>query len=298
MGASPRQTYSQLRDLEIRVISSEISFSQRSSFEAETGSYVVDVIRSFLSMPISWNSPSSAHSSVAQPVALTPARDLQYPGTSSNTTKWVFGQIGGVSSSLAIGSDGTIYAVSNDLHLYAINSDGSIKWTQNLGETGYAPLLSPNGTIFVPTATHVQAFAPTGLEEWSLPTAPNNGTNLAISDSLGMIYSVNDQNLYSIRFNGKIAWETKVGCSDSSPVIGPDGTIYCRGTGSSLTSNLVRSKPQWNHQVDGSNSIWNERREYYSGSRQFDGRNICLRIKWNILCIQPERNRELEFKEF
>ena len=45
------------------------------------------------------------------------------------TKKWEYSTGGTVYSSPAIGSDGTIYIGSNDRYLYALNPDGSLKWS-------------------------------------------------------------------------------------------------------------------------------------------------------------------------
>ena len=64
--------------------------------------------------------------------------------------KWKYTTGGGVYSSPAIGSDGTIYVGSSDGDLYAINPDGTLKWKY---ETGYmvcsSPAIGSDGTIYV-----------------------------------------------------------------------------------------------------------------------------------------------------
>ncbi len=45
------------------------------------------------------------------------------------TLKWSYATGGGIYSSPAVGPDGTIYVGSRDFSLYAINPDGTLKWS-------------------------------------------------------------------------------------------------------------------------------------------------------------------------
>lgn len=63
------------------------------------------------------------------------------------TVKWRFETEGDVSSSPAIGSDGTIYFSANGGNFYALNPDGSLKWQHDGGFKG-SPVISDNGTIY------------------------------------------------------------------------------------------------------------------------------------------------------
>ena len=64
--------------------------------------------------------------------------------------KWSFKTGGRVSSSPAIGSDGTIYVGSWDNKLYAMNPDGSKKWAFYSGYLERSsPAIGSDGTIYV-----------------------------------------------------------------------------------------------------------------------------------------------------
>jgi eukaryotic-like serine/threonine-protein kinase len=55
-----------------------------------------------------------------------------------------------VESSPAIGADGTVYVGSDDNKLYAINPDGSLKWTYITGDyVRSSPAIGANGTVYV-----------------------------------------------------------------------------------------------------------------------------------------------------
>jgi len=88
----------------------------------------------------------------------------------------------------AIGPDGTIYVSYDDNYLRAFNPDGSVKWVKSVGVAG--------------------------------------GFTLAV-DKDGLIYAASeDSSLYVINSSGKVVSRFDGGDWLSSPVIGPDGTIY------------------------------------------------------------------------
>ncbi len=82
----------------------------------------------------------------AQRTGLSP-----YVGSQNGTKKWEYETGGGIDSSPAIGSDGTIYVGSYDKKLYALNSDGSKKWEYETGSGIIlsSPAISSDGTIYV-----------------------------------------------------------------------------------------------------------------------------------------------------
>ena len=53
-------------------------------------------------------------------------------------------------SSPAVGSDGTIYIESEDYSVYALGSDGYLKWQRNVNVFPYSsPAIGTDGTIYV-----------------------------------------------------------------------------------------------------------------------------------------------------
>lgn len=70
----------------------------------------------------------------------------QIPGTK----KWEFMAGAEISSSPAIGTDGTIYVGSWNNNLYAINPDGTKNWQfPTLGRIESSPTIALDGTIYI-----------------------------------------------------------------------------------------------------------------------------------------------------
>jgi PKD repeat protein len=162
-----------------------------------------------------------------------------YSGPQSDIVKWVFAGIpafaGRDVSQPIIGSDGTIYvyAIAGS-YLYAIDSDGNLKWRV---DTGYGwdssftppPAVGPDGTIYAPTmdaiGTKLLALDSNGSTKWSyslgsLASAPAIGPDGVIYIGSGSVYAINP--------DGTLKWKSDVASTGDpfSMTIGPDGTIY------------------------------------------------------------------------
>lgn len=82
----------------------------------------------------------------------------------NGTLKWKIKAASGCGSA-AIGVDGTIYIVSNNL--YAIYPNGTIKWSLPVGNTGHSSqALSADGTIYICSGRTLIAVSPEGSELW------------------------------------------------------------------------------------------------------------------------------------
>jgi len=119
-----------------------------------------------------------------------------YIGPEEADTLWTYTPGGGITwSSPAIGEDGTIYFGSRDGNLYAINPDGTLKWTYGTnGAIQSSPAIGADGTIYI---------------------GSDDGNLYAIEDSIT---------------HGKLRWKHEVINPQYPPrgpiMIGTDGTIY------------------------------------------------------------------------
>ena len=68
-----------------------------------------------------------------------------------------------------IGTDGTVYAASDDNKVYALNPDGTLKWSFLTTFDIYSPLaLGADGSIYAITAVNrLYALKPDGTLKWS-----------------------------------------------------------------------------------------------------------------------------------
>jgi len=98
-----------------------------------------------------------------------------YPN--NGTLKWKFG-MSGWPGSPAIADDGTIYVASLDRNLYAICPNGTLKWKHSGIELGSGnnPSIAEDGTIYI-GAKHFYAINPDGTRKWTFDLGANFDTS-------------------------------------------------------------------------------------------------------------------------
>jgi len=158
---------------------------------------------------------------------------------SVGSVKWSYETTGALYARPALGEDGTVYVGSAYLgnperYLYAISSDGTMKWRVEppgmSEDLANPPSVAADGTIYI-GETNLWAFNPDGTIKWtckdvSVWTTP-------VIDSDGTIYVCSSRELHAVDPDGNLKWSYKV--EDrvySSPSIGPNGTIcFCSDDG-------------------------------------------------------------------
>ncbi len=174
------------------------------------------------------------------------------------TVKWTFQTGEGIESSPVIGKDGTIYVGSHDNKLYAINPNGTLKWSFYVGKPLYddkfdvykgilsTPAVAKDGTIYFSSLSDIFfAINPDGTEKWrhDLPITSDTWTSPVIGKD-GTIYTGAARRkfegsqeseyyedpiggVYAFNPNGTLKWHFKVeGDMAGSIAIGSNGTIY------------------------------------------------------------------------
>jgi outer membrane protein assembly factor BamB len=143
-----------------------------------------------------------------------------------------FSNGGLIESSPAIASDGTLYFGSYDQKLYAVNRDGTEKWSFGTGGVILAsPAIGADGTIYIGSADQrVYAISPEGNKLWEFAT---NGTIQAspVIAADGTIYVVADTSVYALHPNetgDRLRWRAAItpqAGSISTPAVRADGTM-------------------------------------------------------------------------
>jgi outer membrane protein assembly factor BamB/subtilisin family serine protease len=152
----------------------------------------------------------------------------------------------GVDSSPTVGIDGTIYFGADDGRLYALRSDGNLKWQFQLGTEAVttAPLIGADGTVYVAAGGKLHAMSPDGVRKWTYIPA---GATLNSSPALGadgtLYYGIGNAagsaavGLLALRDTGaapQLKWQfATVGSVLSSPAVISDGRIYFGSNGDS-----------------------------------------------------------------
>jgi outer membrane protein assembly factor BamB len=152
---------------------------------------------------------------------------------SLSAQNWVFKQGEEFNSTAAIAADGTIYVGSNNDNLYAINPDGTEKWSINFGTwTASAPAIAQDGTIYFSGETAsggvLLAVNPDGTEKWrkSLSEKAGHGGPSIAAD--GTIYLGGyEEKMIAYNPDGTEKWSyTAKGPIETVPAIDNDGNLY------------------------------------------------------------------------
>ena len=108
-----------------------------------------------------------------------------------------------IGSSPTIGSDGTIYVGSGDNSLYAINPNGSKKWSFKTGNLIISsPAIGSDGTIYVGSYDHyLYAINPNGSKKWSFKTVHVILSSPAIGSDGTIYIGSGDNSLYALYSN-------------------------------------------------------------------------------------------------
>ena len=149
-----------------------------------------------------------------------------------------------VDSSPAIGPNGTLYVgtdpygaagqdpVPVDTVFWAINPDGSLKWTFVMGDGAESsPAIGPDGTIYVGSYDgNVYAIRDEGThgqQLWAFPTGGVVDASPTV-DGCGTIYiGSRDSTMYALNPDGSLKWSFKTGGDiESSVAVDKNGIIY------------------------------------------------------------------------
>lgn len=188
--------------------------------------------------------------------------NLQHTGLSPYDTtkingaiKWTFETGDGIESSPTIDDNGTIYFGSHDGYLYALNSDGTLKWKFKAGNPVYneqwkrysailsSPAIGKDGKIYIISPDDFLHAVKGGNEVWKFPLkwdaidfwasamVGNDGTiyvgaarnrNLSSPNLISAFYAINS--------DGTERWHYEISAGvTSAPALANDGTIYING---------------------------------------------------------------------
>ncbi len=113
---------------------------------------------------------------------------------------------------IAIGYDGAYYAGNTNFNYYAINPDGSLRWTYETGSNNWSIAgLGDDGTLFwASNDTFVRAVRPDGVEQWTKRTLGFIAASAAIGSDGTVYIGSFDSYVYALApETGKVKWKFK-----------------------------------------------------------------------------------------
>lgn len=131
-------------------------------------------------------------------------------------------------STPAIDDFGTIYFGTTDGILYAVNPDGTEKWSVKLnGKINASPAISGDRTIYIGTASgYFYAVSPAGTVLWELKIGSKIISSPAVRRDGTVYFGAADKRLYAVDYTGNIKWSFETGdWIESSPAIAENGDV-------------------------------------------------------------------------
>lgn len=168
---------------------------------------------------------------------------------SNGNTKWYIQLADNINVGCAISSDDTLY-FSSEKTLYAISSDGVLKWLFNADNTiGFPPVLDNQGNICVVTKKDdfLYAIRPDGSLYWKSHIINGHiSTPPSISTDGNIYITTHNNTLYAINADGTLRWRREIHRRQTDPPASAAKTASIVGFGSTLQSG---AKPVYESQA-------------------------------------------------
>jgi outer membrane protein assembly factor BamB len=153
----------------------------------------------------------------------------------TGVVKWKFLTGHEIVGSPSLDAYGRIYVGSKDGRIYCLSPNGKLRWKHNLGSAiTSSPTISRTNIALVTTMGRTYAFSPLGKSLWKesgKDGIPYGSQSSPAIGPDGTIYIINLSNgLYAFNRNGSLRWSLSIPEANfSSPTIGDNGVIYCAG---------------------------------------------------------------------
>ncbi len=183
----------------------------------------------------------------------------------------------------SVARDGTVYIASEDGVLHAFTPRGREKWTFDLAAyagPSSSPLIDRDGAVYVGTAKFY-ALNKDGSLRWSYDTGGTINGPAAMGRD-GTLYFPSANYLYAVDRNGTLKWRAKGQGSyplGGAPAIGKDGTIYINTNDGVLQAYTPKGKLKWKFATPGivmdvpsSPAIAQDGTIYFGGRAEYEGK--------------------------
>jgi outer membrane protein assembly factor BamB len=177
-----------------------------------------------------------------------------FNGSDENTLRWNFPAGMRITSSPAVGSDGTIYFGSHDTNLYAINPDGSLRCSFKAGEfIDSSPAIAPDGMIYFGSWDKKLYKIDADCNRiWSAETAGRIASSPTIGPNGTVYFGSDDDFLRALDSEGNLKWSFRTGERIVSiPAVAPDGTVFVGSFDNSTYAINPDGEEKWRFKTGG-----------------------------------------------
>lgn len=193
----------------------------------------------------------------------TAGRDL-YALRPDGELLWRFRTRGGfLLSTPAIDEDGTAYVGSLDDHLYAVASDGRMRWSYRTGgDISSSPVIGDDGTIYVGSDDrHVHAVTRDGERRWATDLDGYVRAPVALGRDgsvIAAVYGPQPRVVSLDAADGSVRWYFPVGIDQpaetgiaSGPLVDAGGNVYFGAPDDFVYSLTPQGRLRWIHRTGG-----------------------------------------------
>jgi len=140
--------------------------------------------------------------------------------------KWKMNCEGSLFCTPAIDDNGTIYITNSSGKFFALNPDGTIRWTYEADSHVFTPVIGADGTIYLGCRDRLKMLNSDGTLIRDYQANGNVGIPAVAPD--GTVYfGCEDKNLYALSSIGELLWKIETNHGHfSQPAIAYDGTVY------------------------------------------------------------------------
>ncbi len=144
------------------------------------------------------------------------------------SVRWTFLTEAEITSSPAIGADGSVYFSSTDGNLYRLKPDGTEIWRCRIGGgSDGSPVLAENGNVFIAAGHNVLIISPAGSKLWQLGIRVLDGRDPGGRAKEQSVSRRRGGSFGPRKPDGGGLWEGQVTDNlTSSPVISGQGWVY------------------------------------------------------------------------
>jgi len=155
--------------------------------------------------------------------------------SSSFKKKWEFTLGSRSQGALALSDDGTLIAACDDGFVYALDSNGKLRWKTYIGPTAATPSIGSDGAIYIANNNgSVVALNRSGSQRWRSVVYNGNtyGHNAAAIGN-SFLFTPSRDGLKAVSLSdGRVEWSTGLGTEQWGAVtLLPDGTVLFGGHG-------------------------------------------------------------------
>ena len=168
--------------------------------------------------------------------------------TAATRIRWKQTLPGVLTSSPALGSDGSIYVTTRNGSIYGLNRSGAVRWTYHpgLGEIPTALLLDEENNLYFSTQKRVLSLTASGKKRWEAPCSPAKSFLEAQAGALGegVLYATCGENLNALNAsNGNELWSEPV--FESEPFVVALRSAIVSPRTWSLVASDTSGAPMW-----------------------------------------------------